>query len=88
MASSASDRPALPRVGLPAGVEHARWGVWDRPAALLPSSYVAAVACAGGLPVLLPPVPPGALTAPGAWATAIARTLDGLDALEAAGQGR
>ena len=50
MASSASDRPALPRVGLPACIEHARWGVWDRTAALLPYSYVAAVAGAGGLP--------------------------------------
>ena len=55
--SSASDTP-LPRIGLPTYVEPARWGVWDRPAALLPQSYVAAVAGAGGLPVLLPPVGP------------------------------
>jgi len=68
--SSASD-PPLPRIGLPTYVEPARWGAWDRPAALLPQSYVAAVAGAGGLPVLLPPVGPAAA----------GRALDGLDAL-------
>lgn len=62
MASSASDPdPAddggWPRIGLPTYVEPARWGPWDRPAALLPHAYVAAVVAAGGLPVLLPPVP-------------------------------
>lgn len=67
--SSASEAP--PRVGLPTYVERAAWGVWDRPAALLPQSYVAAVAGAGGLPVLLPPVDPAAA----------GRALDGLDAL-------
>ena len=56
MASSASDRPALPRVGLPA-CTNTPAGAWDRTAALLPYSYVAAVAGAGGLPVLPPPVP-------------------------------
>ena len=44
---------AQPRVGLPTYVERAAGAVWDRPAALLPQSYVAAVAGAGGLPVLL-----------------------------------
>jgi gamma-glutamyl-gamma-aminobutyrate hydrolase PuuD len=58
-------------VGLPTYVEPARWGVWDRPAALLPQSYVAAVTSVGGLPVLLPPADPAAA----------GRALDGLDAL-------
>lgn len=53
MVSSASDRP--PRIGLTTYVEDARWGVWDRPAVVLPHSYVAAVSAAGGLPMLLPP---------------------------------
>ncbi|HEY7072370.1 MAG TPA: gamma-glutamyl-gamma-aminobutyrate hydrolase family protein [Acidimicrobiales bacterium] len=69
MGSSASE--ALPRVGLPTYVEPARWGAWDRPAALLPHSYVTAVAGAGGLAVLLPPADPAAA----------GRALDGLDAL-------
>lgn len=47
-----------PRIGLPTYVEVARWGVWDRAAALLPHSYVASVVAAGGVPVLLPPVVP------------------------------
>lgn len=40
--------------------ETARWGVWDREAALLPTSYVHAVHRAGGVPVLLPILPDGA----------------------------
>jgi gamma-glutamyl-gamma-aminobutyrate hydrolase PuuD len=67
---------AWPRIGLPTYVETARWGVWDRPAALLPHSYVAAVTAAGGLPVLLPPVP-----ATDADADAARRAVDGIDAL-------
>ena len=55
MASNASNaRP--PRIGLTTYGERARWGVWDRRAAVLPISYVDAVATAGGVPVLLPPV--------------------------------
>ena len=69
VASSASEE--TPRVGMPTYVETARWGAWDRPAALLPHSYVTAIAGAGGLPVLLPPADPGAA----------GRALDGLDAL-------
>ena len=49
--------PLPPRIGLTTYVEDARWGVWDRPAAVLPHSYVTAVLAAGGLPVLLPPAP-------------------------------
>jgi gamma-glutamyl-gamma-aminobutyrate hydrolase PuuD len=64
-----------PRIGLPTYVERARWGPWDRPAALLPHAYVTAVVGAGGLPVLLPPAD---VPSP---ATAAAAALDGLDGL-------
>lgn len=47
--------PAL--IGLSTYVEQARFGAWDEPAALVPSSYVQAVVRAGGCPVLLPPTP-------------------------------
>jgi gamma-glutamyl-gamma-aminobutyrate hydrolase PuuD len=51
---------STPVIGITTYVEPARWGSWDRDAALLPHSYVAAVIAAGGVPVLLPPVPGGA----------------------------
>ncbi|MDX6299685.1 MAG: putative glutamine amidotransferase [Nocardioidaceae bacterium] len=47
-----------PLIGLSTYREHARWGVWDQPADLLPTTYADAVARAGGVPVLLPPVDP------------------------------
>jgi len=73
VASSGSEPVSPPRIGLTTYVEVARWGVWDRPAVVLPHSYVASVVAAGGLPVLLPPGPPG---------DAAARTaVDGVDAL-------
>lgn len=46
-----------PLIGLTTYAEGARWGAWDAPAALLPFSYARQVAAAGGVPVLLPPVP-------------------------------
>jgi putative glutamine amidotransferase len=50
--------PAMtPHVGIGTYGEPARWGPWDRLAALLPMSYPEAVAAAGGIPVLLPPLP-------------------------------
>ena len=49
-----------PVIGITTYVERATWGPWDRDAALLPRSYVAAVVAAGGVPVLLPPVPDAA----------------------------
>jgi putative glutamine amidotransferase len=52
-----SSRPAAPHVGITAYGEPARWGPWDRPAALLPMDYPEAVTAAGGVPVLLPPLP-------------------------------
>ncbi|CAM04592.1 anthranilate synthase component 2/putative glutamine amidotransferase [Saccharopolyspora erythraea NRRL 2338] len=56
MVSSGSDRP---RIGISTYVETASWGVWQRDAALLPTSYVHAVHRAGGIPVLLPVLPDG-----------------------------
>ena len=64
-------RTLRPLVGLSTYREQARWGVWDQPADLLPTTYADAVARAGGVPVLLPPVP-------GADATAVVARLDGL----------
>jgi putative glutamine amidotransferase len=52
-----TSRPAAPHVGISAYGEPARWGPWDRPAALLPMDYPEAVAASGGVPVLLPPLP-------------------------------
>ncbi|GAA2813511.1 gamma-glutamyl-gamma-aminobutyrate hydrolase family protein [Crossiella cryophila] len=52
MASNASDAPVI---GISCYLETTAWGVWQRPAALLPASYLDAVATAGGIPVLLPP---------------------------------
>ena len=44
-----------PLIGLSTYRETARWGVWDQPADLLPSTYAESVRAAGGIPVLLPP---------------------------------
>src|SRR5215469_1009265 len=44
-----------PVIGISCYSVRARWGVWDDEADLLPRRYVAMVARAGGLPVLLPP---------------------------------
>ncbi len=59
------DRPHIPTapdrrpvIGITTYVAPARWGPWDMPAALVPLGYVAAVAAAGGQPVLIPPSPP------------------------------
>jgi putative glutamine amidotransferase len=46
-----------PVIGLTSYEEQARWGVWDVPSVLLPSVYVQAVVAAGGVPLLLPPLP-------------------------------
>lgn len=52
-----------PVVGLSTYREQARWGVWDQPADVLPTLYADAVARAGGVPVLLPPLDPAAASA-------------------------
>ncbi len=44
-----------PRIGLTTYWTDASYGVWHTPAALVPGTYVDAVASAGGMPVLLPP---------------------------------
>jgi putative glutamine amidotransferase len=46
-----------PVIGLSTYSEPAQWAVWQAPAALLPMSYLGQVTEAGGVPVLLPPVP-------------------------------
>jgi gamma-glutamyl-gamma-aminobutyrate hydrolase PuuD len=46
-----------PIIGISSYAQQARWGAWDLPAILLPARYVDMVARAGGVPVLLPPVP-------------------------------
>jgi len=51
---------APPVIGISAYVEPASWAVWrDVPAVLLPLAYVRQVRDAGGVPVVLPPLPPG-----------------------------
>ena len=60
-----------PLIGLSTYREQARWGVWDQPADLLPTTYADAVQRAGGAPVLLPPVDP-------ASAAYVVARLDGL----------
>jgi putative glutamine amidotransferase len=46
-----------PLVGISSYAEPARWGPWQLPCALLPLGYAEQVTAAGGVPVLLPPLP-------------------------------
>ena len=65
-------RAALgPVIGLTTYLEQVRTGIWDVPAAYLPSDYFEGVIMAGGTAVLLPPARPRQR----------AGVLDGLDAL-------
>ena len=48
---------SAPVIGLSTYTEPARWAAWQAPAALLPTSYIDQVTEAGGVPLLLPPVP-------------------------------
>jgi putative glutamine amidotransferase len=48
---------SAPVIGLSAYAEPAQWAVWQARAALLPTNYIDQVTEAGGVPVLLPPVP-------------------------------
>jgi putative glutamine amidotransferase len=52
-----ADGTSDPLIGISAYCEQARWGAWERPAVVLPRRYTDAIAAAGGIPVLLPPVP-------------------------------
>jgi gamma-glutamyl-gamma-aminobutyrate hydrolase PuuD len=65
-----------PLVGITTYVEPAKWGQWDLPAALIPFSYVQAVARAGARALLVPPSDDG-----------IEETLDALDGLLFSGGG-
>jgi putative glutamine amidotransferase len=46
-----------PVIGLSTYGEPAQWAFWQAPAVLLPTSYLQQVTAAGGIPVLLPPLP-------------------------------
>jgi putative glutamine amidotransferase len=46
-----------PAIGICAALEHARWGVWDQRAALLPFTYITAIERAGALVLMIPPDP-------------------------------
>jgi putative glutamine amidotransferase len=48
---------AAPLIGISAYCERARWRAWDMEAMVLPRRYADRVVAAGGIPVLLPPVP-------------------------------
>lgn len=47
----------LPVIGITAYSARAAWGAWDAEAVLLPRPYVDALARAGSVPVVLPPLP-------------------------------
>src|SRR6516165_5398775 len=48
---------SAPLIGISAYCEQARWGVWEAQAMVLPRRYADRISAAGGIPVLLPPVP-------------------------------
>ena len=56
MASNDSKERYRPRIALTSYLQEASWGVWNTTAAILPGTYVEAVAAAGATPLLLPPV--------------------------------
>ena len=45
-----------PVIGITTYFERAAWGVWDKPAALVPATYVRSIEAAGGRPLLIPPL--------------------------------
>ena len=63
-----------PLIGITTYGEQAAWTTWDVPAVVLPRSYAVAVAAAGGIPVLIPPL-----------AGAVEPALNRLDGLVVAG---
>jgi putative glutamine amidotransferase len=46
-----------PNIGLTCNLETVRYGAWTEPAAMVPLTYVTAIARAGGRPLLLAPTP-------------------------------
>ena len=62
-------------IGISSYGEEAQWGPWRLPCALLPLGYAEQVAAAGGVPVLLPPLP------------GVTAAVDRLDALILSGGG-
>jgi putative glutamine amidotransferase len=46
-----------PVIGICSALEHASWGAWSRPAALLPYEYLSEIQRAGGLAIMIPPDP-------------------------------
>ena len=46
---------ARPVIGICASLRHARWGVWEQRAALLPYDYITAIQRADGLALMIPP---------------------------------
>src|ERR1700722_19741588 len=65
----------IPLIGISTYVADAKWGNWERPAAVLPESYYELVASAGGRPLLLPPLRT-APTGPGFGADDVVSVLD------------
>jgi putative glutamine amidotransferase len=52
-----AESTGAPLIGISAYCELAKWGAWERPAVVLPRRYADSVVAAGGIPVLLPPLP-------------------------------
>ncbi|MBV9311683.1 MAG: gamma-glutamyl-gamma-aminobutyrate hydrolase family protein [Solirubrobacterales bacterium] len=46
-----------PAIGISTNLVQAKWGAWDRRAALLPLEYITAIQRAGGLALMIPPDP-------------------------------
>jgi putative glutamine amidotransferase len=65
-----------PIIGITSYAEHARWGAWEMPAAIVPLDYVDAVERAGGRPLLVPPSEQG-----------VEETLSALDGIVFSGGG-
>ncbi len=56
---ASNDSDLRPLIGITTYVEVARYGVWETDGAILPRVYFDAVARAGGVPVLIPPIGDG-----------------------------
>ena len=46
-----------PNVGVTCNIEIVKYGIWTEPAAMVPLTYVRAIARAGGRPLLIAPTP-------------------------------